>query len=370
MKVLQLITSLRLGGAERLLTEMAPRMVAEGATVRVLSVTSSMPLAEVLQRESIDVRSLNCDATIYQANSMLRALREVSREIETFRPDVIHSHLYLVDLMARLASPRTARLITTLHNIDRWWEQKGRLRSLAKTWADSWSASLRRTRAIAVSDPVASAAIAALKLPQHRCRVIQNGIDANRFAYRERMLSDEPVIIQVGRFYPQKGHDTALHAFARLLQTHPRSKLQFVGDGPLKDQLRQMASALGISEQVDFAGPRTDVSEWLARAHVFWMPSRWEGLPLACLEAMATGLPVVAAKVGAIPTIVADGAGRLIEPDQPEQLAQVTAALLQRYDEAKAMGRTASMKVNEHYTVESTTRGYLSAYEDMLSDAW
>lgn len=370
MKVLHVITSLKPGGAERLLTELAPRMSAAGADVRVLSVTSDMPLADVLERQSIGVRSLNCNATIYQANSVLGAVRDVGKEIDRFQPDVIHSHLYLADLIARLAAPRSARLITTLHNVDQWWSQKRRLRSLAKTWADAWTASLRATRAIAVSNPVAIAAASALGLPQHRCRVIENGIDAGCFSYVERSLPAEPVIIQVGRLSAQKGHDTALQAFAQLLRSHPGCRLRFVGDGPLADQLREAAKALGIVSRVEFLGARNDVSELLARAHVYWMPSRWEGLPLAILEAMATGVPVIATRVGAIPEILAGGLGHLIVPEQPAELAQVTAAILQDYTDAREMGRRASQKVAASYTVDSTTRGYLNAYSDMLSRAW
>lgn len=370
MKILQLITSLRFGGAERLLTELAPRMAAAGATVRVLSVTSTMPLAAVLQRNAIEVRSLNCNATVYQAQTMMRAVRETAREIDGFRPDVIHSHLYLADLLARAAAPRAARLITTLHNIDQWWAQKSRLRSLAKTWADSWSASIRGTRAVAVSEPVATAALAALKLPEHRCRVIQNGVDAQRFAYHDRSLAAEPRIIQVGRFYPQKGHDTSLQAFAQLLKLQPSCRLQLVGDGPLLEQMHERASALGIRERVEFLGARSDVAELLAQAHVYWMPSRWEGLPLACLEAMATGLPVIASNVGAIPAVIADDVGHLIEPDRPAQLADLTARVLQDYAAACSMGRRAARKVADHYTIDNTARGYLNAYSDMMSDAW
>jgi glycosyltransferase involved in cell wall biosynthesis len=370
MRVLQLITSLHFGGAERLLVELAPRMAASGAAVRVLSVTSTIPLASVLQRNSIEVRSLNCHATIYQLNSVLRAVRDFSREIDNFRPDVIHSHLYMADLIARLASPRSARLITTLHGIDSWWAQKSRLRSLAKTWVDSWSASLRNTRAIAVSEPVATAAFSALKLPRQHCRVIRNGIDAGQFACRERALPVEPIIIQVGRLAPEKAHDTSLQAFARVLQTHPRCRLQFVGQGPLERPLRELAATLGIAAGVEFLGPRSDMSELLARAHVFWMPSRSEGLPLACLEAMATGLPVIATSVGGLPAILADGVGRLITPDQPEQLARVTVDVLQSYDAAQAMGKRASARVAASYSVQNTARDYLNAYSDLLSDAW
>lgn len=370
MKVLQLITSLGFGGAERLLTELAPRMAALGANVRVLCISSEMPLAEPLQRRSISVRSLNCDATIYQAGSVLRATREVAREIASFRPDVVHSHLYLADLLARLAAPRSARLITTLHNIDQWWAQRGRVRSTMKTWADAWSAAVRGTRAIAVSDPVATAAREALGLPGPRCRVIQNGIDIEHFAYRERALEPEPVIIQVGRFYPQKGHDVSLRAFAGLLQTRPRCRFRLVGEGPLEGELRAQAQQLGIGDRVEFLGPRTDVAELLARAHIYWMPSRWEGLPLACLEAMATGLPVIATHVGAIPRVVTSDVGHLIAPDQPEQLTQATDAILSDYDTALAMGRRASRRVGENHSVENTARGYLSAYSDLLSGAW
>lgn len=370
MKVLQIITSLRLGGAETLLSQLAPLMKKEGTEVRVLSLTSTMPLAAALRRHAIDVRSLHCDATIYQVGSLRRAARDIAAEIDGYRPNIIHSHLYLADLLTRVAAPRAARLITTLHNIDQWWMQKDRFLSLAKTWVDSWTAGLRNTRAIAVSESVASAALSALKLPPQRCKVIRNGIDVERFALTRRSLSSEPIIIQVGRFFPQKGHETTLQAFAQLLRKQPKIRLQLVGDGPRENDLRKLAAALNISERVEFLGPREDVVELLRQAHVFWMPSRWEGFGLACLEAMATGLPVIGSNVGAIPTLLADGAGHIIAPDKPEQLAQLTNAILNNYDAALAMGRTASQRVTDNYTIQETARGYLDCYAQMLDNAW
>lgn len=370
MKVLQLITSLRLGGAETLLSELAPRLQAQGAQVRVVSVTSTMPLAAVLRERGIEVRSLDCNATIYQGGSMLRALRQLRQEIETFRPDVLHSHLYLADLLARFAAPRGARLITTLHNVDQWWSQGRRLKSLAKTRADSWTAALRDTRAVAVSEPVATAALKALKLQPRHCRVIRNGIDAERFVCRERSLAEEPIIIQVGRFFPQKGHETALRAFSLLMRTWPRCRLWFVGDGPGESDLRALSGSLGIGDRVEFLGARSDVPELLGQAHIYWMPSRWEGLPLACLEAMATGLPVVASGVGALPTLLGGGAGCITQPDQPHELAAATESLLQSYDSASSMGRKAADRVLKHYSIQQTARGYLDAYSHLLGNTW
>lgn len=370
MKVLQLITSLRLGGAETLLSELAPRLQAQGAKVRVLSVTSTMPLADVLRERGVEVRSLDCNGTIYQSGAMIRALRELRNEIETFVPDVLHSHLYLADLLARAAAPRGARLLTTLHNIDQWWGQNRRVKSIAKTWADSWTATLRGTRAVAVSEPVAAAALKALKLPLRHCRVIQNGIDVERFAFCERQRSADPIIIQVGRFFPQKGHDTALRAFCELRQKWPRCRLWFVGDGPDESALRALSASLGIADQVEFLGPRSNVSELLRQAHVYWMPSRWEGLPLACLEAMATGLPVIASDVGALPSLLGGGVGYVTEPDRPDELAAATDAVLRDYDDALIVGRKAALRVRKNYSVQNTVRGYLDAYSQMLNNTW
>ncbi len=370
MRVLQLITSLTFGGAERLLTDLVPRMTASGVDVRVLCVTSTMPLAPLLEQQSISVASLHCNSSIYKMDAVMRAAREVTKLIEAFKPDVIHSHLYMADMLARLASPRGSRLVTTLHGIERWWEQKHRLRSRAKTRIDSVLASMRRTRAIAVSNSVAIAAHAALSLPREKCRVVPNGTDLGRFQFNRRVPTADPVIVQVGRLAPEKGHRTSLQAFARLLQTHPRCRLRLVGHGPLEGELRALASSLGIEGRVEFLGARPDVPELLASGHVFWMPSDSEALGIACLEAMATGLPVIATRVGGIPEIVTHDVGHLVAPGDPEQLSATTARLLENYPAALEMGRRASARVVARYSIDTTARDYLNAYSDMVRDAW
>jgi glycosyltransferase involved in cell wall biosynthesis len=138
-----------------------------------------------------------------------------------------------------------------------------------------------------------------------------------------------PVILTVARFAPQKGHQVLLEAIPTVLAHQPAAQFLWVGDGPLLPALRARAKSLGVGNHLHFLGRRDDVPELLGAADLFVLPSRFEGLPLAVLEAMAAGLPVVGTQVCGTQEAVADGrTGQLVPPDDPPALANAITALL------------------------------------------
>lgn len=370
MKVLHIIPSLGYGGAERLLVDLLPRIAATGIDVQTLSVTSVNPLAPLLRQRSIVVGELGFQGTIYSLAALTRAAARARRVIELFQPDIVHSHLYLGDLVARLAAPGRVRLMTTLHAIDDWWEQHERLQSRLKTWLDRGLADWRATRAIAVSDAVADAATKASIVQPMRCRVVPNGIDERRFQYRSRTLREDPNIIQVGRFYTEKGHAIAIQAFRILLDSRPDARLTFVGSGPQEQSLKELAVRLGVRDRLKFLGERSDIPELLATAHVFWMPSLREGLGIACLEAMASGVPVVASRTGGLAEILSGDRECLVPPGDAPALARITAGILDDYSAALGGAGSRADRIVRDYSVERTAAAYAFAYRDLLGGEW
>jgi glycosyltransferase involved in cell wall biosynthesis len=167
-----------------------------------------------------------------------------------------------------------------------------------------------------------------------RVRVIPNGVDrafwqrAGRDAHGTTRMP--PTLVSVGRLDPVKGIDILLRAFARVRQRVPDTQLVVVGDGGCRPALQRLALELDVGSAVEFAGPldAEGVRARLAQASLFVMPSRSEGLPLALLEALAAGVPVVAARVGGVPEILRNGSGIMVPPEDPESLAGAICDLL------------------------------------------
>jgi glycosyltransferase involved in cell wall biosynthesis len=371
MKVFHLIATLGYGGAEVFLSSLLTHLKRRGVDVAVVSMYDDMPLLGRLTTDGIPVHSLGHQGTVYSLRSMARSYRMLRDLFTRERPDVVHSHLYLPDLMSRLATPRSCALITTLHGKDQWWTERNRVRAIGKTWVDRSTGGFRDVRFVSVSEDVRSEASLALRISPNRHRVIYNGVDLARFPVVKRPQGGQPTLVQVGRFYPEKGHATALNAFALLQESFPSLRLVLVGEGPLRFTLESQARSLNILDAVTFAGTQADVGFQLGAADIFWMPSEREGLGMACLEAMASGLPVVATAVGGLQEVVSDGeTGFLVPRGGYQELGSRTALLLQDREFSRRLGMNGRRRVEKLFAIETTAARYHESYEDLLSGRW
>ena len=165
-----------------------------------------------------------------------------------------------------------------------------------------------------------------------RIHVVRCGIDVDRLAPRATLpLSSPPVVLTVGRLGREKGHATLLEAAALLAKRGRPVRLRFIGDGPERSRLEAISIELGLAEGVEMLGSCTpaEVQAALKQADLFCLPSFAEGIPVAIMEAMAVGVPVVSTLCGGIPELVRDGvSGKTVTPGRPDQLADGIEALL------------------------------------------
>ena len=370
LRVLHFVASLGYGGAERLVVDLVTRMAAQGVNIRIVSMTPRIPLAQKLFEHDIGVEILGFEDTIYSVASLIRAAKRFSGLAEQFSPDIIHSHLYMPDLIAWCSASKPVRFVSTLHGVDRWWQDTQRMRSTIKTSLYRYVAILKDVRFIAVSDDVKERAEMMLSRNDGRLRVIRNGIDTTRFCPGISENANRKYVLQVGRFYKEKGHDTSLRAFAILRNTAPDLKLVLIGNGPLESQLRKQVCELKIQDSVLFAGEQDDVVGYLQGAKIFWMPSEREGLPLACVEAMACGLPVIVSAVGGLKELVNESCGRLIKAGDHNGLAERTMEILQDEPLSQEMGSRGRERAKRLFSIDGAVAGYLTAYNDLMTGRW
>jgi glycosyltransferase involved in cell wall biosynthesis len=196
--------------------------------------------------------------------------------------------------------------------------------------------------------------------PSH---VIYFGIDLQRFrGARPALARNGPVIGSVARLVPQKGHRFLLEAAPRILEHHPTARFVLVGEGPSRVEIETQARAAGIEDHVLLVGQQTDVPAWLASFDVFALPSLFEGLCYAVLEAQAAGVPVVATPVGGVRETVIDHETGLVVPRQdPVALADAVCRLLEHPDEARALSLEAGRRI-ERFSKERMVAETIALY--------
>jgi len=223
--------------------------------------------------------------------------------------------------------------------------------------------------------------VAALPPPAPRVLAIPNSVDIHRYTpglgdpgvrqYWRR--GADQIVVTVGHLSEVKGYPTFLKAAAMIAQVMPRCRFLAVGGETLEpgygDMLKRMAAGLGIADRVDFLGWRNDVPDILRAADVMVLPSLAEGLPLAVLEAMACGRPVVATAVNGTPEAVADGeTGLLIPANAPAALADSVVSLLRDPERAERMGAAGRARVEAGYTLRRFVERTEDLYESLMAE--
>jgi glycosyltransferase involved in cell wall biosynthesis len=220
-------------------------------------------------------------------------------------------------------------------------------------------------RVIALSGSLAESA-AMQGVDPGRIAVIPNGVDAERF--HPNGIPREPVVLFAGSLIERKGLHILLEAMARVRRRHPAHRLVVIGDGPRRAELETQARALGIGEAVFFTGSLSpeEVARWMRRAELFVLPSFEEGQGVALLEALASGTPGIAGRAGGIPDVLSPRWGELVEPGNPEALADSILGLLDSPARRQAMGRAAAAGVRATYDWPVIARRILGVYREAI----
>jgi glycosyltransferase involved in cell wall biosynthesis len=216
-----------------------------------------------------------------------------------------------------------------------------------------------------------------LVAPPHwdKLHVVHCGVDLGAVRMRERRDGDRGAleILSVGRLVPVKGHSLLVEALAELRRRGVDARLTIVGDGPRLRELRSLAARLGVDDRVELPGAvgQDAIGGYYARADAFALPSFAEGLPVVLMEAMASGLPVVATHIAGVPELVEDGvAGRLVPPGRADLLAGALERVLTApVDERRAMGRAGRAKVEAEFDIARIAGELRAVFEDGVAGA-
>ena len=370
MRILLLLTSLGVGGAERQVVWLAHRLARRGHAVRlvVLLPRSAGDWPVEAASSKFEVSFLNIQKRPW---SILQGLARGAAEIRRFRPDLLHGHNFHGNLAGRLLGLLCGvPVISTIHNV----YEGGWQRMLAYRSTDALS---RRT--IAVSTAAQERYVRLRAVAARKAGVISNGIEATIFTpdaeLRKGMraamgLTEKDFVwIAVGRLTPAKDYPNLLRAFAQGSVVGVAARLWIVGcgDAAYEEELRSLARTLGIEQSVRWLGVRHDIPALLDTADGFVLSSAWEGMPLALGEAMAMQKPVVATDVGGVREL-AGQAGWLVPSGNPGALAETMGRLMAISDSDKAqIGIASRARVLDLFGMEAKAQEWEDLYRATIS---
>lgn len=364
------LSDLDAGGAQRTIINVLNALAADRIIPTLIVGRGDGP-ARAWINASQPLINIGCARTRY-ALWGLRAL--IARE----RFDVLLSTMVDANIVASLAVRLTKRrpgLILRETNSHRTRQDLGLFRRSAVGWAYPSADAV-----VALSHGVADELVQDYALDPARVVTIYNPIDCESWARRAEaarqspapwvdLVAGGPVLVSVGRLTRQKGFDLLLRALAQCQGEGRRAHLVIVGDGPLRAELKALASELGLSDRVFMPGLVADPAPWYAHGDLFVLPSRWEGFGNVLVEAMACGLPVIASACPYGPAeILGDGqGGALVAPNDIEALAQAIDRLLAAPDERARLSLAGRLSVNR-FALEHIAAQYANLIEGVAAN--
>lgn len=364
---MEVLASLRRAGAERMVVSLACGLDRSRFETTVVSLFDAFPsgFEPVLDEQGIPVEHLD-----KHQGMDLRMYPRLVRVFRRFRPDIIHTHSYLLryTFPAALAS-RPVNMIHTVHNVAlRETEWLGRM--------------IHRVAFRCGVVPVAVAGEVARSFRKvygfEPAATIPNGIETERYnnpsagkRWREShgFTAEDRLVVSVARLEPQKNPVGLVEAFSQALASEARWHLLLAGDGSLRNEVCNRISQLGLGSRIHVLGVCTDVAGVLSAADIFALASKWEGNPMAVMEAMAAGLPVVATATGGVPELIEQGInGLLVQPGDNGSLATALATLARdprRRDEF----RKEALSRSPRFSVNAMIDAYSALFE-RLAGAW
>ena len=387
IKVMQIISNLDIGGAQEVVRTLA-KYLAEDGHQPVVCTLKDGPLRQDIEQMGIPVEVVpgkrhSIVALPYFLADMARLRRSLADLIEKHQVDVVQTHLLrsLDFLVLTLKWGTRLRLVFwTIHNYNftlrsehlprfSWLLGPKRvahrlLYRLMARWVDGF---------IGVSEAIRPSLLTEIGDIEDKITIISNGVDIARYqrsvdSVRIRQAlgfaEDARLMAMVGTFKRQKGHAFLIEATSQIIERFPDLHILLIGDGELRGEMEVQVQARNLDNNIHFLGSRSDIPDLLAVSDFFVLPSLWEGLPMALLEAMASALPIIATKVsGSQQVMVSQETGLLIDPGDADQLAEAMATMLTQPEEAKAMGQAAFEQVDSFYSARKQARDHVVLYQ-------
>lgn len=354
MKILHVITSLRTGGAEKLMVDLLPRLRDLGNDVELLLFDGTLtPFYEDLRNMGIKIYHLAIGGNVYNPLNIFR-LRKYLKNY-----DIIHTHNTACQFytpILKMLSQAKCKLFTTEHNTF-----NRRRNIFGWKYIDKFIYSQYKT-IISISEKATGNLIAFIG-NKYTIRTIENGVDLSAFNYLSSpdFNSKDKIVTMIAGFRKQKDQDTLIKAISLLPQEY---KLWLVGDGERRFVLENLVTELNLSNRVKFCGIRSDIPQILEKSHIVVLSSHWEGLSLSSVEGMASGRPFIASDVNGLREVVG-GYGILFSHQDATALANEIKSLCENENKYNQVALACQEKANE-YDINIMAEKYNQLYHEHI----
>ena len=368
MKALLLCQNLGVGGAEELILGASTALPTVGVQSGVVALTRRGPIAEEIAAAGVPLHLVAGQPGPRDPAAFVRLVRLLQRE----RPDVVHTFLIVAGIYGRLAA-FAASVPLVLAAEQNVYARKPRRHALLEC-----ALAAKTYRVIACCEVVGRYYQQQVGVPTSKVAVIYNAVrfgrqpratDGETARFALKLPPDALVLGTLGRLTEQKGQRHLLQAVAALVRDLPNVVLFLAGDGPLRAELEAEAARLGLADRVRFLGLRRDRATLYAAMDVFVLPSRWEGLSLALVEAMGAGRVVVATEVGGNPEVVQhDRTGLLVPPADSGALADALVRLARDRALRDSLGEAAATEARSRFSIDRHVAQLAALYRQGLAE--
>jgi len=364
LRILQIVPSLTVGGAE----QMACHLTLGLSRSHSVGVVGLLPFAESSVEQRLQDRGIPKWKLNKKHGFDPRMFSAIARVVREFRPQVIHTHQSVLRYVYPILLGKNIPVVHTVHNLaERETDRFGRLLNRY--------AFRNKVFPVGISREVATSVKRVYGL---ECKaVIPNGIPVDHYLHsraararwreRESIPWNALVFTCVGRLEPQKNPQLLLDAFVEL--NDPRTHLVMAGTGSMAEQMREFVRGCGLTSRIHLVGKCPNIPDILAASDVFVLGSNWEGNPLAVMEAMAAGLPVIGTAVGGVPELVDTGVhGILVKPGDRAAFVNAMRSLVEGSSIRLVMANAARVRALTDFKVDRMVHGYASLYRAMVAE--
>lgn len=352
MKIVQIMPAFVLAGAETMCENLIYELRKLGHEVVAVSMYDyHSPITDRLENAGVDVRYLGKKPGLDL--SMISKLKKILKEA---RAEAVHTHLYCAQYAipaAMLADVK--RRVHTVHNVAQ--KENGRLARLLNKFFFKHCHLIP----VALSKQVQKSIVEEYGIPEEKIPVIFNGVDLSKCKPKtDYTVNGNFKILHIGRFSEQKNHSGLLRAFYTFHAKHPDSELWLIGDGEKRAETEEYVARNALADAVKFLGLQSDVHGYLHEADIFTLPSNYEGMPMTLIEAMGTGLPIVATAVGGVPDMLGEECAQLV-PVEADRIAEAFECYYSGADIRCQHGQNA-LKTSDRFSSEEMAKKYAELY--------
>lgn len=351
MKIIQVIPLLDLAGAETMCENLTNGLLKLGHEVTVVSLYDCHTvITERMQRKEVNIIYLNKKNGV--DISILFKLVKIFKE---YKPDVVHSHLY-AGKYAHIAASLCgiSGKVYTIHNIAT--KEAGKLNRIFNGFLFKHC----NVVPVSLSAEIQKSVVEEYGIDSKSTPVVFNGVPMEN-CHRKKEYTGNKKILHIGRFSPAKNHEVLVRAFSTIVERGYDVKLYLYGQGELEKPIKELVKNLHMEKNIFFCGLTDDVYSVMEKCDIFVLPSLYEGMPMTLIEAMGTGMPILASNVGGIPDMIEnEKSGLLCEPTE-DGVVKNLERLIESSDERKLYGENAIIS-SEKFSADKMAKDYYEIY--------